>query len=85
MDKEASNKTHGKSAFLGRYRGPKNATSCHSLPLAATSCRLIAKPLFNADTGFTLQAKRIINNKSKIKNERSDYLERKVRGNGRQA
>jgi hypothetical protein len=50
----------------------------HSLPLAATSFRLIAKPLFNADTGFTLQAKRIINAKKNIYNECSNYLERKV-------
>ena len=38
----------------------------HSRPLAATSCHLIANPLFHANNGFTLQAKRIINTKISI-------------------
>lgn len=50
----------------------------HSRPLAATSCHLIANPLLQANNGFTLQAKRIINAKISRRNERSNYLERKV-------
>ena len=57
----------------------------HSRPLAATSCHLIANPLFHANNGFTLQAKRIINTKISIRNECSNYFERKVRRDGRQA
>mgnify|MGYP001068558549 CR=1 FL=1 len=63
---DAWNSRHG----VGKQR--------HSRPLAATSCHQTAKPLFQADNGFTLQAKRIINNKNNIQNECSDYLERKV-------
>ena len=50
----------------------------HSRPLAATSCHQTAKPLFYTGNGFTLQAKRIINTKISIRNECSNYLERKV-------
>ena len=50
----------------------------HSRPLAATSCHQIVKPLSYTNNGFTLQAKRIINTKISIRNERSNYLERKV-------
>ena len=38
----------------------------HSRPLAAISCHLIANPLLQANNGFTLQAKRIINTKISI-------------------
>ena len=49
-----------------------------SRPSAATSCHLIENPLFQANNGFILQAKRIINTKISIRNECSNYLERKV-------
>ena len=77
-------------AFVKRWNYERNDFSLHhgrleqplrvrrTTPLPTTYCHPIANPLLQADNGFTLQAKRIINAKISIRNERSNYLERKV-------
>ncbi|HAY01314.1 MAG TPA: hypothetical protein DCX72_08735 [Bacteroides uniformis] len=47
----------------------RNMELSQSLPLAATSCQSVVKPLSDTGIGFTLQTNRITNNKNSICNE----------------
>ena len=93
MDKQAFRMAYRESAFKtdrldyagfrfplhhGRLEQPSRVGGQrHSLPLAATNCRLMVKPLFYTGNGFTLQAKRRTNSKYN-KYGSSNHFKRKV-------